>query len=95
MLDSEFLQDFKYVISFLARLVGFLARFLQDFKYVISFLSQFVELPNIGSKKSMFFAIYCYDNAKKDVLKNLCSYSECSSLMYCAFFFNFTKFWVL
>ena len=51
MLDSEFLQDFKYVISFLARLVGFLARFLQDFKYVISFLSRFVELPNIGSKK--------------------------------------------
>ena len=64
MLDSEFLQDFKYVISFLARLVGFLARFLQDFKYVISFLSRFVELPNIGSKKDMYFCYILLANAK-------------------------------
>ena len=28
-----------------------------------------------------------------DILENVCSYSECSSLIYCAFF-NFTKFWV-
>ena len=29
---------------------------------------------------------------KIDILKNVCSYSECSSLIHCAFFF--TKFWV-
>ena len=64
------------------------SEFLQNFKYVNSFVLRFVELPNLGSKKK-WHALLLYiamKTPKIDILKNTCSYSECSSLIYCGLF---------
>ena len=55
--------------------------------------TQTLEVKKIYLLLSLY--LQCYKNAKnKHLLKNACSYSECSSLTYCAFFV-FTKFWDL